>query len=246
MAKFHINKHGVPAPCLAKEGNCPLGGSSGNENHFNTAEEAQEFVDKNNEREHQLLPSTNATRYNFKISEEAFDEAYGPEGWAEDGMTLAAGSDFLKTEIPEAFEGLPDDLKSIASVDDGFVAVSEGNAREFLARNVLSEAYIFTDEMNVKIGSYYKNEIVPSMMKHYPDAFRLDPKYNHVITVDKKRFADILTFATDKLSEESNLSINGSKIYVDGDFEETDKYSGNFFNRNWIEEYAASEKEKGE
>ena len=26
MAKFHINKHGVPAPCKAKPGNCPLGG----------------------------------------------------------------------------------------------------------------------------------------------------------------------------------------------------------------------------
>lgn len=42
MSKFHINKHGVPAPCQAKKGNCPLGGDSGNENHFNTKEEAEQ------------------------------------------------------------------------------------------------------------------------------------------------------------------------------------------------------------
>lgn len=56
MAKFHINKNGVPAPCNAKKGNCPLGGNSGNENHFNTAEEAQIFIDKENEREFELMP----------------------------------------------------------------------------------------------------------------------------------------------------------------------------------------------
>lgn len=38
MSKFHINKHGVPAPCRAKEGNCPLGGE---ESHFKSQEDAQ-------------------------------------------------------------------------------------------------------------------------------------------------------------------------------------------------------------
>lgn len=33
MARFHINKHGVPAPCKAKSGNCPLGGD---EKHYNS------------------------------------------------------------------------------------------------------------------------------------------------------------------------------------------------------------------
>lgn len=56
MSKFHINKHGVPAPCKAIKGNCPLGGESGNENHFDTQEEAQEYADIENENEHGLLP----------------------------------------------------------------------------------------------------------------------------------------------------------------------------------------------
>ena len=25
MSRFHINKHGVPAPCKAQAGKCPLG-----------------------------------------------------------------------------------------------------------------------------------------------------------------------------------------------------------------------------
>lgn len=37
MSKFHINKHGVPAPCKAQKGNCPY---DGEDSHFNTVEEA--------------------------------------------------------------------------------------------------------------------------------------------------------------------------------------------------------------
>lgn len=53
MARFHINKHGVPAPCRATKGNCPLGGEG---EHFDTKEAAQEFADKQNEKESSLLP----------------------------------------------------------------------------------------------------------------------------------------------------------------------------------------------
>ena len=49
MSKYHINKHGVPAPCRAKDGNCPLGGASGNENHFDNLADAEVAADKINE-----------------------------------------------------------------------------------------------------------------------------------------------------------------------------------------------------
>lgn len=45
MAKYHINKKGIPAVCRAKDGNCPLGG---NEQHFGTKEDAQKFADEKN------------------------------------------------------------------------------------------------------------------------------------------------------------------------------------------------------
>lgn len=56
VARYHINKHGVPAICRAKPGNCPLGGD---ESHFSSQEEAQEHADKINSQEHGVLPGMN-------------------------------------------------------------------------------------------------------------------------------------------------------------------------------------------
>lgn len=53
MSRYHINKHGVPAVCKAKPGNCPLGS---NDEHFESKDEAQNFIDKKNEKTHGLLP----------------------------------------------------------------------------------------------------------------------------------------------------------------------------------------------
>lgn len=52
MSKFHINKHGVPAPCRATKGNCPLGGDG---EHFDTRAEAQAHADKVNQEKFGLL-----------------------------------------------------------------------------------------------------------------------------------------------------------------------------------------------
>lgn len=56
MSKFHVNKKGVPAPCKAQKGNCPLGGE---ESHFDTQEEAQAAADKANEQEHGIIAGIN-------------------------------------------------------------------------------------------------------------------------------------------------------------------------------------------
>lgn len=58
MSKFHINKHGAPAPCKATQGKCPLGGDSGEENHFDSKEDAQVAADEINKSQHGLLPGT--------------------------------------------------------------------------------------------------------------------------------------------------------------------------------------------
>lgn len=67
MSKFHINKHGAPAPCKATKGNCPLGGS---DTHFDTLGEAQAHADKVNEASHGLLPSMGDT---IKISPQDYE-----------------------------------------------------------------------------------------------------------------------------------------------------------------------------
>lgn len=59
MVKYHINKHGVPAPCHAKDGNCPLGGVSGNENHFDNLADAEQAAQKIHESKFSVLPGIN-------------------------------------------------------------------------------------------------------------------------------------------------------------------------------------------
>lgn len=53
MAKYHINKEGVPAVCRAQTRPCPLGGE---DTHFNTKEEAQSHVDKTARKEFGVIP----------------------------------------------------------------------------------------------------------------------------------------------------------------------------------------------
>ena len=69
MSKYHINKHGVPAVCRAKNGNCPLGGE---DSHFSTQGEAQEHADKINEQEHSLLPGVKENK-RFGMDKAKFD-----------------------------------------------------------------------------------------------------------------------------------------------------------------------------
>lgn len=56
MSKYHINKQGVPAICKATKGNCPLGGASGNENHFDNEQDALAASKAILEKENGLLP----------------------------------------------------------------------------------------------------------------------------------------------------------------------------------------------
>ena len=67
MSKFHISKDGIARKCTAK-GVCPLGGD---EVHFTTKEEAQEFGDRQNTEEHGLLPGIAGKRDRNDLNKEA-------------------------------------------------------------------------------------------------------------------------------------------------------------------------------
>lgn len=54
MAKYHINKNGVPSACRARTRPCPLGGD---DIHFNSKEEAQAYSDKLAKQEFGILPT---------------------------------------------------------------------------------------------------------------------------------------------------------------------------------------------
>jgi|GEM_PF-4597839 len=57
MTRYHINKHGVPAVCKAKPGNCPLGGD---DQHFTNIEEAQDYADTLNEDKYGLFKNVDS------------------------------------------------------------------------------------------------------------------------------------------------------------------------------------------
>lgn len=46
--RYHVNPGGEDGPCNAGDGNCPFGGDSGDDRHFDTPEEAKAFAEKEN------------------------------------------------------------------------------------------------------------------------------------------------------------------------------------------------------
>lgn len=64
--KSHIGPNG-PSRCKAEKGNCPFGGESGEENHFNTIREAREEYDRRMSETHGVV--TTLTAKHSKLSE---------------------------------------------------------------------------------------------------------------------------------------------------------------------------------
>lgn len=102
MTRFHINKHGVPAVCKAKVGNCPLGNQS---QHFSTREEAQAHIDILSGEEYGALPEM--------LDGEKMNEL--SEVWEKRFIEHANFNDFVRTYARDVisdniFEG-SDDLR---------------------------------------------------------------------------------------------------------------------------------------
>jgi hypothetical protein len=66
MAKYHINKKGVPAVCRATSKPCPLGGA---EAHFDSKKEAEAFTQNKMKKEHGLL-TTLSLKERYKSGDE--------------------------------------------------------------------------------------------------------------------------------------------------------------------------------
>ena len=56
MVKYHINKHGVPAVCMASERPCPLGP------HFKTEAKAAQYIKEDFSKQYGLIPPSTDTR----------------------------------------------------------------------------------------------------------------------------------------------------------------------------------------
>lgn len=125
MAKFHINKHGVPAPCKAKAGKCPLGGDS---EHFTTKEEAQSHVDKEQASKYGLMGVTNSGKLDTPSIEQKITETLNAHS------TTAVVDSLIEQMTPEEFEDFTD--KTIEINKLGRLIAPRDTAQEKFDNNV--------------------------------------------------------------------------------------------------------------
>jgi len=154
MAKFHINKHGVPAPCKAKPGNCPLGGE---ERHFPNQEAAQEYADKVNMEKHGHLPVINNKEVDVQVSEKVynnvFDEPYINNGYPMTGIHryfFPEAEQNRDENLVKLREALPKDLFEDRR---NFTLIPKENVKKF------HEYHTFSPYLEEFSESHYNNII---------------------------------------------------------------------------------------
>lgn len=143
MSRFHINKHGVPAPCRAKPGNCPLGGD---DQHFTTKEEAQEYSDSTNEKKHSLLPQVK-NNTDFNLDETEFK-----------GLMNKAVDVVLKAKDKEPRERIEGVVKSRNWEDKTLIIRDEDDFNKMREIN-MSDVSEFKASKNPYYSNEYKKEL---------------------------------------------------------------------------------------
>lgn len=237
MSKFHINKHGVPAPCKATKGNCPLGGDSGSEGHFDSKEDAQAYADKKNQQEHGITPEVLASRESsdIQVSQEDFDAAFQDsyEGGDVNQVTGISLQEFEEDynnneEYERIYNQIPDSVKDS---DDkaNTVVIPEKNLRNEMDFNIMStgeENRPAYEEMKETIRAESPEDIDNSVF--YSD--------NGDIAEGALR-DEIVNFATEKAKEDSQFSMNGEKMYVQPQSDRERNYAKEYFESDKYAEF---------
>lgn len=215
MPKFHINKHGVPAPCRAKSGNCPLGGE---DSHFATQADAQAFVDKQNAGKHGLLPATQKEVPKYEVSQEAFDEVFiGP--YDSGGGFLLCGVDSLQfgsMDIDDTTVNEPSEDKYEAALKEIYKVIP----KEYTEYDVDKIAVMIKGEdLATHISSYMLDNDseechainMKTVEEYAPD--ELEHFYGDDFSEDLKE--DIGRFTAEKMLKTPTFYINDTPIVVD-------------------------------
>lgn len=225
MTKYHINKKGIPAPCKATKGNCPLGGD---ESHFSSQEEAQAAVDSQNASDYGILPQveSNEETTKSKPNEKDFNEVF-PDSWRDSGY-LATGpiKEDFEENVSEAHEkvysSLPDKFHEEVKDVRQWRLVKEDNVEAHMREHVVSAGR----EEAVDSDSGY-NDMVNTIKSHYGEnSSKYIDEENNVIKPETEE--KLAKFAAQKAKDESYVNINGKNVYVSTEKE---------LNRDWAKEY---------
>ena len=252
MSKFHINKHGVPAPCKATKGNCPLGG---NEQHFNSEEEAQAFIDNQMESKHGLLgrtpsvPAVKNVTINHDINEMFLDS------WIERGIQ-ATGiySDDLKdafdygpreNEEPwekgyrDLYEAIKDDADRIAKENGNpdFALIPEKNMKSHMENNVLFPGEIRSYE-KPEDGWVTYDKLKESAIKHFGrDAIDRETYIDKDMYFNEELRDELAEFGAKRMKEDAQFNVNGQSVYF-----ESSAIGTGLYDIDWVDEYAKAVK----
>ena len=253
MSKFHINKHGVPAPCKATKGNCPLGGE---ERHFESQEAAQEYADKVNAEKHGMLPgvsSSNSKTITHTTDPnkfaEVFPDVYDESGFTQSGAILFEIQESTHVSRKIVEEVLPKEISDkVFNEKSKYInMIKEDDVAEHINRWALRGQP--SDYEEDEFYQFRENETMPYLRENFPDEV---VEFNS-ITLGKgyapsdELSAKIINFAKETLDKENKnrVEINGQRIYFDDYFSDTEAtelgdYTQNMLLRNWPKEYKES------
>ena len=248
MSKFHINKHGVPAPCKATKGNCPLGGD---DSHFNSEEEAQSFINEQMESEHGLLgvtPSVPAVK-SVTINHD-FDDVFDDD-WNESGMQVTG---IHSQDLKEAFEGeeaswqkgykdvyeaIKDDADRITEKtgNPDFALIPEKNMKTHMREHILFRGELRSYETPEDDWATY-DKLKESAVKHFgEDIINRNVVFEEDMDINEEFRDELIEFGTKRMKEEAQFNINGQSVYL-----ETNEIGTGLYETNWVDEYAEAVK----
>lgn len=161
LTKYHIDKNGVPAICRATKRPCPLGGS---EAHFDTKEEAEEFIQEEFKKNFDLIGTQGDNV--FKLTEELEKQKelvlagnFSSREEEESARTKLARLAEKHKGSSETIENLDNLLKGIHSPDSGATLAMKGDytaivpTTGFCASPYPEHSKVFESSKDVDIGA---------------------------------------------------------------------------------------------
>lgn len=224
MTKFHINKNGVPAPCKAKTGKCPLGNKS---QHFASQKEAQDYVDNLSEEKYGFLPKIK----NNDLSEEWKQKFLNYDNFNE--FVRSHAREIVADKIFEESENLQD-----ASLDKW---------KDLHYQNSLNNLKELDDEQTVDI---VRNNINPSSLHGWFREYNSDykPRIEQAIITNPELRNASLNIAHKMYKEKSGENISfhdflekDIEVYRGGNFDmiKNDVFVSYSFDRKIAEKFAS-------
>jgi len=184
VSKFHINSKGVAAPCKAKDGNCPFGGSG---EHFDTLEEAEEEAYKRNVKEFSVLPMhKEVPKINIEKEEyENFKKQFLNETFSEDGeefvprnyngiVCIEEEEEYFDDEEKKAYQtlnSLPEEQRELFYEDEEGVVLTDRKGLKEIFKELYEQngynswKYKYFDKTQLELDDLYEEAKENPVMK---------------------------------------------------------------------------------